>query len=388
MTPFEFASATRIVFGRGAAFTAIKDIRKLGSRALLVTGRDVRRAAPFADALISTGMSVEFFPQGAEPTVDDIQNAREAATERRCDLVISFGGGSAIDAGKAVAALMTNDGEVMDYLEVKGKGLPVAKPPAPFVAVPTTAGTGAEVTKNAVIFVPSFKVKFSMRSPMMLPRLAIIDPLLTLSMSKRITAAVGLDALTQVIEPFISNAPNPITDALCKEGMMRAARSLRIAYQDGEHLDAREDMCVVSLFGGLCLANAKLGAVHGFAGPIGGMFDAPHGKICGILLPHVMASLASAAAVRSDSGSIMERLDEVARLLTGNPKARASDGVEWIKTLTCDLGLPSLSSFGITAHDIDEIVNKAALSSSMKGSPVAFTETDLRTILLRALSVA
>jgi alcohol dehydrogenase class IV len=385
MMPFEFASATRIVFGRGAAFDAVKDIRKQGSRALLVTGRDVRRAASLADALISTGMFIEFFSQGFEPTVDDIQNARTTAKNACCDMVISFGGGSAVDAGKATAALMTNDGDVMDYLEVVGRGLLITKPPAPFVAIPTTAGTGAEVTKNAVISVPSSKVKVSMRSPMLLPALAVIDPLLTVSMSKKTTAAVGLDALTQVVEPFVSVAPNPITDALCREGISRAGRSLRPAYQDGDNLDAREDMCVASLLGGLCLTNAKLGAVHGFAGPLGGMFDAPHGEICGILLPHVMEVLVSAVASRSDNAGLMDRFDEVGRLLTQNPNARAADGVQWIKKLTNDLGLPGLSSFGITESDMDEIVKNAARAGSMKGSPVSLTESELREIFLRAL---
>ncbi len=383
-TRFEFSTATRIVFGRGAAFEAVKEIRKLGSRALLVTGGNAKRAEPFADALKSAGVFVASFSQSFEPTVEDIQNARTQAKEAGCDMVVAFGGGSVVDTGKAVAALMSNEGEVMDYLEVVGKGLPITKPKVPFVAVPTTAGTGAEVTKNAVITVPSFKVKVSMRSPWMLPALAIVDPLLTISMSKKTTAAVGLDALTQVIEPYISIAPNPMTDALCREGMIRAARSLSDVYENGDNVDAREDMCITSLFGGLCLANAKLGAVHGFAGPLGGMFDAPHGEICGILLPHVMEALVSAAS-RSGNSRLIDRLTEVARLLTGDPDAKPSDGSFWLTRLTAKLHLSSLASFGIAEEDLDEIVEKASRSSSMKGSPLAFTVAELREVLARAL---
>jgi alcohol dehydrogenase class IV len=214
----------------------------------------------------------------------------------------------------------------------------------------------------------------------------VIDPLLTVSMPPGTTATSGLDALTQVIEPFISNQANPLTDALCKEGMFRAARSLRAAFRDGSDTAAREDMCLTSLFGGLALANAKLGAVHGFAGPVGGMFDAPHGEICGILLPHVMEALESALSERAGASAALARLDETARILTGRPDARARDGVRWIRALTDALNLPSLSTFGITSADIDEIVRRAKSSSSMKGSPVMLTDTELSNILAAALN--
>ena len=187
-----------------------------------------------------------------------------------------------------MAALLTNEGDLSDYLEVVGKGRPLQNPAAPCIAVPTTAGTGAEVTYNAVLGVPDQHVKVSMRSPLMLPRWAIVDPLLTHSMPPELTASTGLDALTQLIEAFVSNKANPLTDGVCREGLQRAGRSLRRAFEDGSDAEAREDMSLASLFSGMALANAKLGAVHGFAGPLGGMTDAPHGVICGKLLPYVM----------------------------------------------------------------------------------------------------
>lgn len=383
---FEFATATRIVFGQGAVSRSIPGLKKMGKRALLVTGRNAERARVLTAQLDDAQIPFELFSISKEPSADDAAEAGARGREAGCDMVFALGGGSVIDTGKAAAALLANDGDVMDYLEVVGKGLPLLNPSLPFVAIPTTAGTGAEVTKNAVLSVPSHKVKVSMRSPFMLPELAVIDPLLTVSMSPETTAASGLDALTQVIEPFVSNQSNPLTDALCKEGMFRAARSLRAAFRDGNEIAAREDMCLASLFGGLALANAKLGAVHGFAGPIGGMFDAPHGELCGILLPHVTAMLESALAERAPGATALARLDETARILTGKPDARARDGVRWIRALTDELGLPSLSTFGIASADIDEIVRRAKSASSMKGSPVMFTDTELADILAAALN--
>lgn len=203
-------------------------------------------------------------------------------------MVIGLGGGSVLDAGKAIAALVTNLGNVFDYLEVIGKGQPLVNAPLPFIAIPTTAGTGTEVTRNAVLGSPAHGVKVSLRSPMMLPSLAIVDPELTYGLPPEITASSGLDALTQLIEPFVSVKANPMTDAICREGIRHAAKSLRTVYHNGADASAREGMSLASLFGGLALANAALGAVHGFAGPLGGMLNAPHGAICAKLLPLVM----------------------------------------------------------------------------------------------------
>ena len=231
--------------------------------------------------------------------------------------MIGLGGGSAIDAAKAIAALAANGGDPLDYLEVVGRGRSLTQPSLPCIAIPTTAGTGAEVTRNAVLASPEHGIKASLRSATMLPRLALVDPELTYSLPAAVTASTGLDALTQLIEPFTSSKANPLTDALCREGMMRAARSLRTAYEDGRDAAAREDMALASLFGGLALANAGLGVVHGFAGPVGGTFHAPHGAVCAAFLPHVMAVNARALRTRQPGSAALARYDEIARILTG-----------------------------------------------------------------------
>jgi alcohol dehydrogenase class IV len=290
-----------------------------------------------------------------------------------------------IDTGKAVAALLTNSGDPLDYLEVIGRGQPLTQASAPYIAIPTTAGTGAEVTHNAVLASPEHRVKVSLRSPLMLPDVALVDPELSCCLPPDVTAYTGLDALTQVIEPFVSGKANPITDALCREGITRAARSLRRAFENGEDHPAREDMALASLFGGLALANAALGAVHGFAGPFGGMFDAPHGAICAALLPHVMAINVQALQARQPDGEALRRYDEVARLLTGNSAATARDGVAWIATLCAALRVPALASYGLARADFDDLITKAAAASSMKGNPVALTPNEMRTILERAI---
>ena len=305
---FEFATATRILFGPGALQEAALAAATLGRRALVVTGGSVERAAPLLEQLKAQGVEATTFAVAGEPTMATILAGLERAKELACDLVIGLGGGSVLDSGKAIAALLTNGGDPLDYLEVIGRGQALARPAAPYIAIPTTAGTGSEVTRNAVLASPEHRVKVSLRSPLMLPRLAIVDPELTYSLPPSITASTGLDALTQLIEPYVCNSANPLTDALCREGIVRVARSLQRAYEDGKDPTAREDMALASLFGGLALANAKLGAVHGFAGPLGGLFPAPHGAICARLLPSVMKANVRALQARApETGRSVER---------------------------------------------------------------------------------
>jgi alcohol dehydrogenase class IV len=300
-------------------------------------------------------------------------------------MVVGFGGGSALDTGKAIAALLTNGGRPLDYLEVIGRGLPLSLPSAPYFAIPTTAGTGTEVTKNAVLGSPEHCVKVSLRSASMLPRLALVDPELTHSLPPDITAYTGLDALTQVLEPFVSCRANPMMDSICLDGMRRAARSLRKVCVDGEDAAAREDMSLASLFGGLALANAGLGAVHGFAGPFGGMFPAPHGAVCACLLPHVMASNIDALRQRDPGGQISKRYEEVGRILTGNPDAGADDGVAWVREVCTELNVPALSAYGFGDRDIPDMIDKASVASSMKGNPIKLTSGEMQEILQRAM---
>jgi alcohol dehydrogenase class IV len=320
-----------------------------------------------------------------EPTVEMIGQAAAAAQRAAADVVIGIGGGSVIDAAKAVAAKVANPGDLLDYLEVIGRGRALAKSSLPCIAVPTTAGTGAEVTRNAVLRAEDHGVKVSLRSSTMLPVRALVDPELTLSMPPGVTAATGMDALTQLLEAFVSGRANPLTDGICREGLRRAARSLEQAFRHGDDADAREDMALASLFGGLALANAGLGAVHGFAGPLGGMQPAAHGMICAALLSEVMAANISALSERQPDHPALERYREVATMLTGRDDATAEDGVEWIRRLGRHLTLPSLGALGFKADQTAEAVSKARQASSMKGNPVALTEEELAEIYRKAL---
>lgn len=382
---FEFATATRILFGHGAARGTGPIVEKMGRRVFMITGRSLERAQALIGQLKDTGMAVTHFRIPAEPTTRLALEAVETARRQSCDVVIGMGGGSVLDTGKVVAALLTNSGKLMDYLEVIGKGLPLKRPSAPFVAIPTTAGTGTEVTSNSVLDSPEHRVKVSMRSPYMLPDLALIDPELTYSMPPGITAVTGLDAFTQLLEAFVSVHANPLTDGICREGLQRAARSLKRAYLEGDDANARADMCLASLFGGLALANAKLGAVHGFAGPLGGMYHAAHGALCAALLPTVMEINLNALKSRASDSPALSRYDEVARLITGLPDARAADGIGWVRNLCGQMGIKSLAAYGIEEKDFPDIVAKARQASSMKGNPVELTGEELLAILQKSI---
>lgn len=267
---FEFATAARIVFGDGTAATLPDLVRAFGARPLVVTGASPKRATSLIPAL-----SAQSFTVPGEPTVDLVRDGARLAKSAACDVIVSIGGGSAIDAGKAIAIIAANGGEPLEFLEVVGKGRSLTAPPLPYVAVPTTAGTGSEVTRNAVLASTEHHVKASLRSPLMLARVALVDPELTYSLPPAITAYTGLDALTQLIEPYVSARANPLVDAICVEGFPRIARALRRAFHDGGNREARREMSLASLFGGLALANAGLGVVHGFAAPLGGSFPSP-----------------------------------------------------------------------------------------------------------------
>jgi alcohol dehydrogenase class IV len=337
------------------------------------------------DILETAGVQVRLLPVAGEPTLDTIREAVRVGREYETQVVAGFGGGSALDSAKAAAALIPNEGDPLDYLEVIGKGRQLAIPALPVIAIPTTAGTGSEATRNAVISAPEQRVKVSLRHISMLPRLALVDPELTYSLPPAVTASTGMDALTQLIEPFTSARANPLTDALCREAIPLAGRSLRKAYEDGSDRDARREMARASLSGGLALANAGLGAVHGFAGVIGGMFDAPHGAICARLLPLVMEATLTALKQREPANPVVGRYDQIARLLTGNPSAKANDGLAWVWQLMSDLGIPRLSRYGIRSEDIETIAEKSSAASSMKANPVVLKRDELEKILMLAL---
>jgi alcohol dehydrogenase class IV len=382
---FEFATAARIVFGPGTVMEVAPAAREMGKRALLVTGRAAERAGALIRSLTASGVECVPFSAAGEPTVDLVRLGARTARREHCDLVIAFGGGSPIDAGKAIAALASNDGDVLDYLEVVGRGQALSRPPLPFIAVPTTAGTGSEATRNAVLASPGHRVKASLRSPLMLPRLAVVDPELTYDLPPRITASTGLDALTQLIEPYVSSRANPMIDALCLEGIRRASRSLARAYKIGSDAEARLDMSMASLFGGLALANAGLGAVHGFAAAIGGAFDAPHGAVCAALLPSVMEMNIQALRARAPQSTVLVRYEEIARVITGHAGASAEQGPEAVRQLCTELQIPPLSVYGVGPEHIEALVDAASRASSMKANPIALSPDELREILASVL---
>jgi alcohol dehydrogenase class IV len=377
---FEFATAGRVIVGPGQVAELPGILAGLGSRALVCTGATPARHADLLDGL----NPVAVFAVAGEPTVAVARAAVEVAREHNVDVVAAIGGGSAIDTAKAVAMLLGNGGDPLDYLEVIGAGQPITRRSVPCVAVPTTAGTGAEVTANATLASPEHGIKASLRSRLMLAAVALVDPELTVSCPPEVTAASGLDAFTQCLEPFVSVRATPVTDGLAREGLRRAAAGLRAAYADGTDLAARSDMAVCSLLGGMALANAKLGAVHGLAGVIGGTVEVPHGVACAALLAPVLAANVRALRERLPDSPALGKYAEAARLLTGEPDATIADGLEWIRETTSLLRIPGLTAFGVQPEQADDIAAKAARSSSMQGNPVRLTDEELRAIVLDA----
>lgn len=355
------------------------------SRALVVVGKHPERHSALLATLAAANIETTRVTVSGEPTIERADALAAVAREAQCDGVVSIGGGSVIDAAKAVAALVNNPGGALRYVEVIGEGLALSKPSLPHVAVPTTAGTGAEVTKNAVLGSTERALKVSLRSNSMLPVVAIVDSDLSHSVSPEVTAATGLDAFTQVVEPFLSPFANRLTDALCRQAIALAPEALRRAVRDGSDAGARDDMAFVSVCGGLALANAKLGSVHGLAGPLGGMFDAHHGALCGRLLPSALRVNLKALRERDPRGPALTRFAELAAVLTGRTDAPIEAGLDVISELTADVRTIPLSQHGVTESAFDEIVTKALASSSMKGNPVALTREEVASVLRAAL---
>ncbi len=382
---FDISTAGRILFGAGTIREAGAIVSTLGSRVMAVTGASWERADPLLAELRAKRFDTLILSAEREPDVEFVRVGAAFARAEAIEVVVGIGGGSAMDAAKAIAALATNTGDPLDYLEVAGRGLPLGAAPLPFVAVPTTAGTGAEVTRNAVLSVPDRGVKASLRSHLMLARVAIVDPELTLHLPAEITASTGLDALTQLIEPYLSPRANPVTDALCLDGIPRIARSLQCAYEDGHRIDARTEMAIAALESGLALANAGLGAVHGFAAPIGGRFSAPHGAVCAALLPHAMRANARALRSRAPGAEALERLDRVGSLLTGRHDAGADEGAAWVEATCRACGILALAAYGLSPDHVPDIIEQARQSSSMKGNPVELTDEELGELLRSAI---
>jgi alcohol dehydrogenase class IV len=381
---FEFATAARIIFGPGTLAAAAPAAAEIGKRALLVTGSSEERSHVLAAGLAERQVTWSRVAIAGEPSVAMVAQGVQTAARERVDLVIGLGGGSALDAAKAIAVLSTNPGDPLDYLEVIGRGMPLKQAGLPCILIPTTAGTGTEVTRNAVLASPEHGVKVSLRGPQLLARLAIVDPELTYSQPPEVTAWAGLDALTQLIEPYTTQRAQPMTDAICLEGIRRVARSLRLVYKDGEDRAAREDMSLASLFSGLALANSGLGAVHGFASVLGGRYDGHHGAVCAALLPVTMEVNIRALRQRLPGGEGLRRYAEIARLLTGDTRAQPEEGVLWVADLCRALGIPGLRAFGLQEADVPLLAETSAGANSMKANPIRLSAEEMKEILRRS----
>lgn len=348
---------------------------------MLVTGSGIGRAGWLLEGLDALGVSIAIHSQPCEPTVEDCRDALRIARAFGAGAVIGLGGGSAIDLAKAVAALALHTEDPFDHLEVVGKGLPIPGTSLPCAAIPTTAGTGAEATRNAVLAADDVKV--SLRGPQLLPKLAVVDPYLTIDLPREQTGYTGLDALTQLVEPFVSRFANPVSDGFCREGIPRSVRALPGALRDGLDLAARTDLALASLLSGLALANSRLGAVHGLAAPVGGLVAAPHGAVCARLLP--ICWKANVKALTRDGHPGLERFREVACLLTGQESATLEDGLAKIQELSDLVKAPGFAHWGLQERDIPGLCEKASKASSMKGNPIDLTQQELSDILHEAL---
>lgn len=382
---FEFSTATQIIFGRGKLLEIGQNAKLRGRKAMVVIGSSQNRSTQLISELDEHDIKYILYSIKDEPTVEVVRTGVEICRHEECELLIAFGGGSIIDAGKAIAVLSENDGDIYDFLEVIGQGMEISKPGIPMIAIPTTAGTGSEVTRNAVIGAPEHQVKVSLRSQYLLPTIAIVDPDLTTSMPPEVTASTGMDALTQLIEPYVSIRANPLTDAICLEGMKYSGSSILSAYRNGKDIQSRENLSLASLFSGFALANAKLGAVHGFAGVIGGMYHAPHGVICAALLAPAMKVNIQVLRKRDPESPFLSRYDRIAQILTGNAGSKAEEAVDFIWQLDVDLSIPPLAKYGLTEDEFPEIIVKAAGSSSMNRNPIPLNPDELISIMEMAV---
>lgn len=373
-----------ITAGRGSIAELSDAADRFGHRALLVTGASGRFADRVAEALEQSGVSVTPIRRRGEPTVDDVRAGVAAARNAHCELVVAVGGGSVMDAGKAIAAIAGCGGDPLDYLETVGAGKPLHGTGLPCIAIPTTAGTGAEVTRNAVLGSPAHGVKASLRGPQLLPRWAIVDADLTDGTPAEITSFAGMDACTQLLEAFTSRRANPLTDPYCLQGLLHVSGSITLAAEEDVPA-ARDAMALASLYGGIALANAGLGAVHGIAGPLGGMIEAPHGAICAALVARVTAANVRAATELDPDSPILDRYATAAAVVTDDPDMGAEDVSEWLSELAARLEIPTLSHWGAKPEMAGEVVAKAMAANSMKSNPVPLSEGELQDIYLSAL---
>lgn len=379
MVGFSLSTPARSIFGRDTRHQAASEIAALGHRVVLVRGRSVAWVDELIQSLTAMGVAVETIFSRAEPDLDAARAGVAAARAFAADCVVAVGGGAAIDLGKALAGLIPSEGDPADYLEVINENPRTLSEPLPFVAMPTTSGTGAEATRNAVISVPERQIKVSLRDPRLLPALTVVDPALTDGTPKGVTLATGLDAITQLIESYLCIRANPVTDAFCRCAIPPAIAALNRLMQ-AEDPAARDAMARASYLSGLALANSGLGIVHGLAAVIGGRGGA-HGAICGRLLPDALRI--NRAAVVEQSGAT-DRFDEVAGWLAEGLSAPNSDGIAALRRFIDANGLPGLGDFHLPEADFAEVAEAARHASSTKGNPVTLRADQIEAILRAA----
>lgn len=392
MANFEFVAPARILFGSGQ-FERLGELSaKLGKRALIAFNGSEPLANAAKDRLAAAGLSSNLFRQRGEPTVSDVDSATEIARKEQADFIVGLGGGSAIDAAKAVAALVSNGGSALDYMEVVGRGQKLIRPSIPWIAIPTTFGTGAEATKNAVIGAPDRGFKASIRGEQLLAKIVLVDPVLGKDVPSKVIAQSGMDALCQLIESYTSNGAGPMTDGLAMTGLKRAPLALKRAYQNSQDLDALSDMSLAAMLSGMALANAGLGAVHGFAAPLGANFAIPHGAVCAALLPNVVRANVAALRASSKDHPTLARYADIGRAAGAAPATADADTVEFLIQflfdLSQDLHIQPLSAFGVEDKDVDRIVALARKASSMRFNPIVLDDAVLASVLRDAIAGA
>ncbi|MEW6095614.1 MAG: iron-containing alcohol dehydrogenase [bacterium] len=378
---FEFIAPTKIIFGEGSITSVGKEAKRFGKRVCLITGKTAMAKTGILNnvckSLEDAELEVVLFDKVIpEPTTKMVDEGLSLVRTTECELVIGLGGGSTLDVAKAVAGLANDGGDCVEYQE----GRMIKKYGLPFIAIPTTAGTGAEVTYNAVITDEEKKIKQSIRDHSLMAKVAIVDPILTLTLSPNATAISGMDTLVHLIEGYVSKGANPLTDPLAIQGIKLVSLSLKDAFEDGQDKKARINMSLASLLGGIVLANAGLGAIHGLAAPLGPLYNIPHGLVCAVLLPYVMEYNLEASIPKF--AQIAYTLDKETTNLS--VEGAAFESLVLVEELISSLKLPfNLSSLGVQERDLPIIVQ--GVSSSLKYNPREANFKDLINILKNAM---
>ncbi|KHD26710.1 alcohol dehydrogenase [Vibrio caribbeanicus] len=376
---FQFMTSTRIIFGEGALQSSLSVLNQFGYSVLLVSGKTTDRASVLINYLKSQNMRYQHVAISGEPNITMVEETALVGRKFKPDMVVAIGGGSVLDMGKALAAVIPNQGDVYDYVEVVGRNVPLKSKPLPFIAIPTTASTGSEVTKNAVLRSGQDQVKVSLRSPDMLADVAIVDPTLTYGTDLYTSGRGAMDTFTHLMEAYVCGDPNPLTDMICEEGLRRLSRSLLAGCIDDD-FRARSDLSFAAMLGGMAITNAKLGAAHGLASALGGKLQAPHSVITARLAPHVMAENIKVAQ-QQGRNDLLSRYTHMAKLLTGKEDASREEAITWVSWALAKLNLPQLSQFGVCATSFETVAEDALKSVAIRGNPIPLTKERLTYIL-------